>query len=545
MMKIIKKFDLLSKQIPIRTSETKIGRVNSFIIILIGLLITLYYFIIVIQKDLQTVIIKNYNDVNAPQFNYSKFLPFVIRIENEVGKFYENKSLLTISSVYKKCDRDGNDDFQCDKFLLNLTNCNPNNFPDEFYDQFEFYDFYNALCIDFNSNPLLNNSITIKGSWTENSVYYINYALNTCSNKSYCINDTKLIEKIILDQSLYLSYYVFEENLQPFNYSYPSQMSIKNIYSNIGLNIYKSYNDLLSLVNVTSDIGLVYSQMNQTSLIQNDLKLVDVTLNTDAKNALTELFIYSNKSGTDVIRNYMRIQSALAIISTVMRLVFKVFKIVFKDWIDVEFYESIIDKIINYKTVISPRKKLLKYIVSNTEHKDIHPPQKNDNNLKSQNISIIRLKDVGLSQMNVLYNLRKPAETNANSNDIDNKIIMNSDALFQIKFYEFLSFHCCCKQNEKINTKKKFYEQARIVIEGFSDFVNLINLHQEVEVLKNILLNDQELKRFQNVFKHSFNKKIDFHLFSIISDINNDPELSDIKKIIKSKVGKRLFDYVS
>ena len=208
-----------------------------------------------------------------------------------------------------------------------------------------------------------------------------------------CITNTTIINDILSEgNSKYFSYYVFEENLTPENYSHPSQISVKNIYSNIGLNIYKSYYNNLMRVNVLSDIGFVSQYLNYTQLYQNDLSLADVTINgNSSRELLMNFFVYSNNKLTTVNRYYLKLQDVMTIIISIMNTLIMLFKILFYKFIDKNYYDEILDEIINYNTLKSENTNLDDRVKIIIKKKD------NDNN--EDNINYLS-KEIKLNSNN-------------------------------------------------------------------------------------------------------------------------------------------------
>ena len=129
---------------------------------------------------------------------------------------------------------------------------------------------------------------------------------------------------------------------------------MKNIYSNIGLNIYKTYYNKLLRVNVSSDIGLVSEYLNYTQLYQNDLSLADFTIYENSKSTLLmDFYVYSNNKLTTVNRYYLKLQDVLTILISLMKTLKMLYKILLYKFIDKDYYDEILDEIINYKTLKS------------------------------------------------------------------------------------------------------------------------------------------------------------------------------------------------
>ena len=389
-MRILKNFDLLSKQISLTINKsdkysTKLGVVNSFIIFGLIIPVAVLYLMKIFNKDLQTIIIKTGYEIISPEFKFTDFVPFIVRFEDGNAKNGENKSIIDFNTTYYKCDK-YNNIWQCSYQKLNLTYCNSSKFPSSYQEYFAINNFSSAYCIEFDSNPALNGSLVIKGSWTESSVHYIAFALIKCINQLNCITNTTIINDFLSeDNPKYFSYYVFEENLTPENYSHPSQISVKTLYSNIGLNIYKSYYNNLMRVNVLSDIGFVSQYLNYTQLYQNDLSMADVTIYGNSNsNILMSFYVYSNNKLTTVNRYYLKLQDVMTIVISIMNTIIMLFKILLYKFIDKDYYDEILEEIINYKTLKSDNTNLYDRVKIIIKKKDNDNNEDNINDLSKE-----------------------------------------------------------------------------------------------------------------------------------------------------------------
>ena len=109
---------------------------------------------------------------------------------------------------------------------------------------------------------------------------------------------------------------------------------------------------MLQKVNVICDIGLISENFNQTQINQNNQYLVDLSMNSGNNYSnLIEFFAKSSNLVTTVNRYYLKIQDVIPIITSIINSLIIIIKILLCRLIDNNYYQEILDNIINYKTL--------------------------------------------------------------------------------------------------------------------------------------------------------------------------------------------------
>ena len=109
---------------------------------------------------------------------------------------------------------------------------------------------------------------------------------------------------------------------------------------------------MLQKVNVICDIGLISENFNQTQINQNNQYLVDLSMNSGNNYSnLIEFFAKSSNLVTTVNRYYLKIQDVIPIITSIINTLIIIIKILLSRLIDNNYYQEILDNIINYKTL--------------------------------------------------------------------------------------------------------------------------------------------------------------------------------------------------
>ena len=151
------------------------------------------------------------------------------------------------------------------------------------------------------------------------------------------------------------------------------------------------------------------------------------------------------------------------------------------------------------------------------------------------------------SELNFLQKkkMKISAKTCNYSKNLRSDIPLSSDSLnsqYKLPISECIFYYLCCKQNKKTFKKIKFYRKAREIIDNYLDISNIILLNQQIETLKIILLNPNEIEIFDNIYRHSFNKKIGIDILP--SRPNRDNILEEIKKLSDSIKSKRILNFI-
>ena len=90
------------------------------------------------NKDLKAIILGSSIKIVQPEFIFTNFVPFIVRIENGDGKNSFNSSILEIQTTYGTCEKNTtNKKYECNYLILNLSECNSTKFPIEYQYQFE------------------------------------------------------------------------------------------------------------------------------------------------------------------------------------------------------------------------------------------------------------------------------------------------------------------------------------------------------------------------------------------------------------------------
>ena len=609
-MKILQILDSLPKEIEFNINKQKnysthVGIFSSLSIYAFVILVLVFYLNKIFSRQLDSTLVKSQLVLNSPSFNYTNFVPFIFRFEDDNGNTYENSSLFSIRAYYYQLFKDNDTKlFNGLTYLLNLTYCNISKFHTSYQKYLTLHNLNQAKCIDFDSNPQLNNTIKISGSSSESTFNYIQIVGSLCdTNYNYnCIRNYSFIQDYLIYVPVYFSFFTFEENFAQQNYSFPSEISIKNYYSIFNLGIYKSINDYLIKTEISSDIGLITSSMNITNIYGNEVSMDDIYVyDKSAKLNIDAIYMYVKSSNKviNVTRIYLKLQYVLTIVSAIFNSLITIFKLILDPFISKIYNEDIIAKVMN--TINFTEKSYPKEILRNTIFKNPKKIRKAKPDItlycNNKQIEINKNKDEDIINQNLIKNLNRDynkkidLKTEEYPKDNESKIKISTNPfydnklseikiiekdinpcalkarvnnqptchtsnlifdqinhnipilkLFEISPYEYFLYYVSCKS--KKFKKIDFLNKAMDIIIENLDIIHILNLTQQVETLKFALLDNKELRLLNLIYKQSFNKKIGNDLLSIIPFDNKNLELDkafDLK--YKSPLTKKLIQF--
>ena len=302
----------------------------------------------------------------SPHLKLTDYVPYMVRIEDEFGKPFYNESIISFKAFYYNCENKST----CKNSLnLNLTYCKVSNFPEKYEELFKLNNLNTAFCINFEDNPQLNGSINLSGSWSEDHISYIDFSGYICFNKSSCLS-SDVLTKFLNENKIYMNFFSLEQNLNPLNYYVPEINYVKNTFLRVINNMYKVFDNFLTITNITSDIGLVNEQKNYTLRYSNQINLRDINylypVDMSQPFNFGTFLTFTNNKVKNVTRYYMRLQILISYVISIFNILTLIMKIIFGNIVDKYFYEDIINRFINLNHL--DRKDIyLKFINENTK----------------------------------------------------------------------------------------------------------------------------------------------------------------------------------
>ena len=107
-MKYLVNLDLLKKKINLNSINskkysTKLGVMLSILLYAIAIYLVAYYFKKIIDKELQSIVIRNQVMAESPNIILSDFVPYVVRFEGDYQTPFYNESVVSLNAYYYHC----------------------------------------------------------------------------------------------------------------------------------------------------------------------------------------------------------------------------------------------------------------------------------------------------------------------------------------------------------------------------------------------------------------------------------------------------------
>lgn len=212
--------------------------------------------------------------------------------------------------------------------------------------QFDDGGYVNAYC-------LVNDSLLIKGTWSENYISYLSIKLFYCNNKeesNQCAPQEE-IENFIRQGELYFNLIYMDSSFSPNNYFEPISRKINIQYTSVAIGFTKLLEFYLMPRHLNTDDGLIWN-LNKTQTVVSVDSFTDdfQTLNTENNdNYIAEFTINSSKASEETKREYTKIQTLMANLGGIGNFLLIFFKIICYKFSIEKRDEAILNKIFDFE----------------------------------------------------------------------------------------------------------------------------------------------------------------------------------------------------
>lgn len=212
--------------------------------------------------------------------------------------------------------------------------------------QFDNGGYVNAYC-------LVNDSLLIKGTWSENYISYLSIKLFYCKNKEdakQCAPQEE-IENFIQEGELYFNLIFMDSSFSPNDYLEPISRNINIQYTSVAIGFTKLLEFYLMPSNLSTDDGLIWNLAKTQTVVSVDSFTDDFqTLNTEnSENYIAEFTINSSKASEETKREYTKIQTLMANIGGIGNFLMIFFKIICYKFSIEKRDEAILNKIFDFE----------------------------------------------------------------------------------------------------------------------------------------------------------------------------------------------------
>jgi len=377
------------------------------------------------------------------------------------------------------------------------------------------------------------NGYKLGGNWRAPHIAIIYYYLSRCTPEWAESRNITCASREEFDKlgRLYLSYYVFQNLLDPENFEIP----LKKIYSynfqglDLG-NVYPQYKFYYSFSNLTTDHGLVFEDSQNTEFLNYDELQID-TNHTPNQDSFLEISFYLSSKNQLHVRSYIKVPDIVAQVGGILSLFLpfieifikifsdnqytlylfnNLFKLQLKDNNTSENFNNIIELNVKHnningsdKIVIidenNKSKKIVKDFTSYNEqgnNQDINEDNKGD--LSKSTNSMLPLGSVNNKDKNSIflnnYKLRNYTKKEVILNkELEKVITFKSKQCDNVEISECkrLYFTYCCGKNKLGNDKLfKLILVAEDELSKKCDFTEITKSLDQFRLLKKLILNE-------------------------------------------------------
>ena len=317
-LQLIRNCDFLGKTQPFTISkktyfQTYIGSFFSFTIV--GVL-TYFIFnigIAIIQHKKPHVITTIYQDADPSRLNLTKNnFVFTIGLQNPDYSLYVNESIYNITLYLVNVYRTGDGNTESKVKELPLVRCSEYSFQ-LISDYFELMDLANLYCLKSMDN------LYLEGEFGQDSWTYFDFQFNKCVNSTE--NDNFCMPQEEIDKRLdggYIGMFMNDLAIHPDDYSNPSHIFGKNIFSTFSAREYADIWLYLKKVEVHTDNGIILDSYKT----QHFFGYESLQIYKDYRNSENFLSLRIRLSQKREVydRSYDKIQTIAADLSGIMKL---------------------------------------------------------------------------------------------------------------------------------------------------------------------------------------------------------------------------------
>ncbi|EAR86389.1 transmembrane protein, putative (macronuclear) [Tetrahymena thermophila SB210] len=533
---LLRKVDMFGVPIQINFNyenkhTTKFGGIMSLAIVALLLTLLINLLISIINKSnpqvlQEQLIVENPSryDLNNQNFNFA----ITLLDENYSPFIDESYYTITANFLYKQNQTLANGTIiqQFQSKNIDLVSCNPSSFQVQGTSQFFMSQDYNNLyCIkDI-------NQLYIVGQFDQPDFSVIQYFVSQCSGVN-CQNQTEIQRKLSVSQlQIYYSNYAvrlsnLSEPFQPLGQSLFWQTSLKSAQV-IDITYMNTY--------VTDDLGLISNNyVTQSKLLYSNNR---VTFSSSATSYFYQLSIFMEKNKEmQYRRSYMKLTQAISQVGGIYNVLFLIGCLIAQPYSYLELQRKIVNSTFSFssqylnqdnkqKKKDSKNKKDKGKQQKGTDKQKVNGTQKEQegqesnrttNNNQQNNLNeTFQNKDYIIedNQQRNSNTERPVLDKSKNSDQMSRLEVQKSNIIstayteFKVRSVEYFKYYLQCFKCFKSDIQlilsfgtKKIYE--------FTDICYIVNKLIEVEKIKHLILNDQQLKLFEYVPKPKITKSI-------------------------------------
>lgn len=354
---------------------------------------------------------------------------------------------------------------------------------------------------------LKNQNVTIGGFWDNVSIQYLILRLRTCNNmtdNNSCAPKEE-IDNFMSSRPIAWQIYFQDTIINTRNYEFPNQYFLSTQYKQIKLSSYKLVNLYIKGQEIQTDRGWIFED-----IASDNSRAFDYIEFDDADPApvsLVDYYVFVSNQNIIYRRKYLKIQTIFANIGGLAKALLFILRILTFYFSRVKFYKTLANRIFNfefhernnlYKTLPIFNKSLDHRQLSKKLEKEI------ESNL-NLNLNINCNKTLKINNINhqVKSKNEKVVDSLNSLNTLKNNL-NKKDSSKNLKFsfcnvFAMMTASISCNKfiRKELKRKHLLYLKSKNILTDYMDIRNIVDRFEEMEKLKLILLNNEQLAMFQ------------------------------------------------
>ena len=541
-------------------SGSLLGLISTILSIIMGLSISIYFFLKLFNTDEFTVITSEITPegIESLELSNNTFY-FNFALEDPISyKPFIDETIYYPKVYYKFAQRDVEQGFIWTEKILDFGPCVLNDFGTNYHKFFIHHNLSNYYCIK-------NLNESIKGVFQKNEYSFIFVELFECKNSSEKNNCKSQREIDYYLDGTFISIEYQGLTIDPNNYSDPNLPTLSEYYTTISHNFFKEIHIYFKEILVQTDKGWIFPNIYTKQYSQYDHTEDMISLKSTQKGNFLEFSIKYADKIQRYMRTYTKAQTVISNIGGFIKFIQSCFWVISYIFVQNKIYQRIINKLFYYEDrksnshtkLIKFRRDIKKSILSlntpfNKKKKDIIYRKRNMTEFNYSNSSIGKsLENHSLSSGKIMN------KSNVSSNQIQKEKTISNTLLHKFSNYGRKKFKSLIKYsiNDKIFSKKKdiiknkeiylnycerfcikfhrkhtsyiikLYKKGIGLIEQKLDVICLIKDSFQLSLFKKMFYNHEHILIMDNIIKTELSReKYDKNLHSLENNqkINNE-----------------------
>ena len=508
------------------------------LIFLVFLIIALiYFFITFLAFWKRSVYSINYSlTINKPakEINFTKMefnLAYSLQYENDTfidpqKLYFLNQSLVMTKSLDHKKTKDS----------IPHKNCESK----DFFDKIQSNEFNSLNLANFTCSQIKPNS-SIQGTYTDNVYKYIELGITINDTMFKSGNLTDLINFFEQNQVKLVVYWL-DTTINVTSYEHPVSYYLRTYVTYLDFQTIKKINMDFSIIDFSSDDNaFIQDPITQSKVTFQQSEIFDLGTSNrinmgDVGKTVTKVFMRSSPSSTLIDRSYQKLSQFLAnfggLTSNILFILFLFMTFINQFWAEQKVMNSML-KFREHLIVCYPKQleTIKTNLIRNRDEKNERPgkvslpskiDQKNfavftedmDKSIQPNNKPIsLEMNEHKEFNTTIDINIENAQRSQILSNYDKRKTLNPEEEMELCQSKQALNYGCCdiilrnfCCKTKSLNFKNILHSKASKKIEYYFDVFTYVRKMQEIDILKYLLLDKDQVNMFNFMSKPSISK---------------------------------------